>query len=209
MSSTPRRPAGPARRPVGRLAALAATALLTLTGCAGDETAATEPSTTLDPRLLESAREGGACDEQLAVLQGGQVTFEQYQSAVNQTAACMREAGIEVIDDTVTQPRGFPEILYSFASSSAGRTDEQTLAIADECMATHSLYVEQAYLTAPGTLEQQEAAFAPYRDPIMTCVRENGGELPDDAPAGDILVAAASVEVQTGISCTGQSGYGG
>ncbi len=184
-------------------------ALLALTGCSDDGASAPEPTATLDARLLESAREGGASDEQLAVLQGGQVTFEQYQTAVNLTVACMRDAGIEVIGDDVTQPRGFPEISYSFANSSAGRTAEQTLAIADECIATNSMYVEQAYQMAPGSLEQQEAAFAPYHDAIVQCVRENGGDLPDEATASAILAAAASLDAQTGIDCTGQSGYGG
>lgn len=209
MSTTPRRPAGPVRRPVGRLAAFAAAALLALTGCSDNGASAPEPTATFDARLLESAREGGASDEQLTVLQGGQVTFQQYQKAVTQTVTCMRDAGIEVIGDAVTQARGFPEISYSFGSSSAGRTAEQTLAIADECIATHSMYVEQAYQTAPGSLEQQEAAFAPYRDPIVQCVREEGGDVPDDATAGEILVASASVEVQTGVSCTSQAGYDG
>ncbi len=208
MSTTRRRPAGPARRPVGRLAALAATALLALAGCSGGD-AAPEPATTVDPRLLESAQEGGASEEQLAVLQSGQVTFEQYQGSVNKAIACMREAGIEVIGDNVTQPRGFPEISYSFANDSAGRTSDQTIAIADECMATHSMFVEQAYQTSPGSLEQQEAAFAPYRDPITQCVRENGGEVPQDATAGDILVAAAQLEATSGVDCATQSGYGG
>lgn len=209
MSSTLRRPAGPVRRPVGRLAVLAVAGLAALTACSPGDAPTPEPTATLDAQLLESAREGGASEEQLAVLQGGQVTFEQYQTAVNQAVGCMRDAGIEVIGDTVSQPRGFPEISYSFANSSAGRTDDQTLAIADECIATHSMYVERAYQTAPGSLEQQEAAFAPYRDLIVQCVRDNDGDVADDATAGEVLVTAATLEAQTGVDCTTQSGYGG
>jgi hypothetical protein len=191
------------------LAALVATAALALAGCSGDEDPVPEPTPTLDARLLESAREGGASAEQLGVLQTGQVTFEQYQAAVNQTVDCMRDAGIDVIGDDVTQTRGFPEISYSFANSSAGRTAEQTLAIADECIATHSMYIEQAYQLAPGSLEQQEAAFDPYRESMVQCVRDNGGDVADDATAADVLIAAAALEVETGVSCTSQSGYDG
>ncbi|TNU73582.1 hypothetical protein FH969_10690 [Miniimonas arenae] len=175
-------------------------------GCSPGE--APQPVPTIDARILAAAREQGASDEQLSILESGAVEFEEYQEAVDRSLTCMRDAGIEVFDDSVTSARGFPEISYSFATSSAGRSDDQTLAIADACLAQHSLFVEQAYQLSPASIEQQEAAFGPYRDVVITCLAENGGEVRDDATMPEVLGAAADLESRSGVDCVSESGYG-
>ncbi|WP_299932393.1 hypothetical protein [uncultured Nocardioides sp.] len=134
-------------------------------------------------------------------------TFESYQTAVDKALACIRRAGIDVIGDSVVRDSGYPEIAYSFAASSAGRSDEQTLALADACVAEHSRWVEEAYLTSPRVVEAKELQFDPYRSALTTCLAELGVELPTDATRGEILVAAAEAATTEGRDCIDEVGY--
>jgi hypothetical protein len=154
--------------------------------------------------LVETARERGASEEQIAVLQGGDVSYADYDAAVGRTLACMRDAGIEVVGGQVSEARGFPEIPYSFAGSSAGRTDEQTLALADQCINTHSFFIEGAYQMSPAALEAQDARFEPYRAAIVECIRSNGGEVEDGAGREQVVLAATTVQ---GVDCLAKAGF--
>jgi len=195
------------RRHGRALMGIAFVAALALGGCTGTPEAGNE--TSIDPRILEGARSGGADADQLAVLESGNVTFEQYQAAVDRTITCMRDAGIDVVGDAVTETRGFPEIQYSFATSSPGRTDEQTTAIADDCIDSHSKFVEAAYQNAPGALEAQELQFDTYRPAIIECLRQNGVDIDDDAPPHDIFSAAGPLWEDKAVDCVAESGFGG
>lgn len=157
--------------------------------------------------LVEAARERGASEEQIAILEGGDVSFADYDAAVGRTLTCLREAGIEVVGGQVNEARGFPEIPYSFAGSSAGRTDEQTLALADECINTHSFFIEGAYQMSPAALEAQDARFEPYRAVIIECIRSNGGEVEDDAGREQVILAANAVQETGGVDCLTKAGY--
>lgn len=156
--------------------------------------------------IVEEARNRGASDEQIAVLERGEVAFADYDAAVGRTLACLREAGIDVVGGEVSEARGFPEIDYSFAGSSPGRTDDQTLALADECIYTHSFFVEMAYQTSPAAIEAQDARFEPYRAAIVECIRANGGDVEDDADREQVLLAVFAVQDE-GVDCLAESGF--
>lgn len=161
----------------------------------------------VDPSFLDSARAGQASAEQVSVLEDGRVSFDEYQSAVDRTLSCMRDAGIDVGDSGVSRSRGFRVITYAFPTSSPGRTDDQTLAIADDCIATHSWFVEAAYETSPEALEVVEVEFGPYRDSIIACVLANDGDIADDAGRSEALLAASDVKRDTGVDCVEDAGY--
>jgi len=173
---------------------------------------ATDSSTTVvetapSGGVVVAAREAGASEEQVAVLEGGEVSFADYEAAVNRSIACMRAAGIEVVGGEVDDSRGYPVIPYSFAGSSEGRSDEQTLALADACMSEHSMFVEGAYQTSPAALEAQDARFQPFRDGIVDCIRENEGDVEADAPREQVLLAAFQVQEAGGPDCLAESGF--
>ncbi|MGV8979100.1 MAG: hypothetical protein ACOH17_13755 [Cellulomonas sp.] len=183
---------------------LVCVAALALGGCGGaPETAATSSS---DSQLLASARERGASAEQLAMLEGAKVTFEQYQAAVDLSIACIRDAGIEVIGDAVTETSGLPSIEYSFAAKSPGRSDEQTLAIADECMVVNSQFVEAAYRTSPGSVEARQAQIDKYRPAIVECLRSNGVSIADAAALPDLLTESSDLWEAKKIDCVAEAG---
>ena len=195
---------------IGAAGALAARVL---GGCSQGEPSPPDASADASPfdsrQLVGQAEAAGASREQLDVLKGGQVTFEQYQEAVTRTLSCIRDAGIEVLGDSVTETDGFPEIPYAFGATSPGRTSDQTVAIADECIATHSEYVELSYASSPASVEAREAAFAPYRAAVLTCLADNGGDVSDDATRGSIISAAVQVQNDSGVDCLTKAGYDG
>ena len=172
----------------------------------------TDGSTTIqvtgDPGGITAAmRTRGASPEQIAVVENGDVTFEDYQAAVGKTIACLRGAGIDVINDAVTTAPGYPVIPYSFGASSTGRTDDQTLAIADECIYTNSFFVEGAYARSTAVLEVKDARFAQYRDALVSCIRSHDGQVDDDADMRLVSIAATDVQIATGVDCLATTGY--
>ena len=153
--------------------------------------------------VVEQARAGAASTEQVAILErsGDEVAFEDYQAAIGRTIVCMRDQGIDVIGDEVTQSRGFPEIRYSFSGSSAGRTDDQTLALADGCADTHSRWVDMVYQTSPRNVAARESQLDPYRAELTACITKNGGTVEDAATVDDLMVASSDVLDSSGVDC--------
>lgn len=192
------------RRRGGAWVVLVCVAALALGGCGG--TPGPAAASSIDSQLLASARERGASAEQLAVLESGTVTFEQYQAAVDLSIACIRDAGIEVIGDAVTEQSGLPSIEYSFAVKSPGRSDEQTQAIADECMLVNSQFVEAAYRTSPGAVEARQGQIDKYRPTIVKCLRDNGVDIADDAALPDLLAESGSLWEAKKIDCVAEAG---
>ena len=199
------------RRPGARFSFVLAVLVL-VAGCTSTEPEAAESGTggggevVEASGLVEAARARGASDEQIAVLVGGDISFADYDAAVGRTLACLRDVGIDVVGGEVTEARGFPEIQYSFAGSSAGRTDEQTLALADACINTNSFFIEGAYQMSPVAIEAQDSRFEPYRPVIVECIRANGGEVEEGAGREQVILAANAVQ-EEGVDCLAQSGF--
>jgi hypothetical protein len=158
--------------------------------------------------VVDEARSGGADQEQLAILKKnlGAIGFADYERSVRLTVKCIESANIDVVNDEVTTSRGFPEILYSFAASSVGRSDDETLKLADGCANTHSHWVEMAYQLSPKNIEAREAQFAPYRNALLDCIRNNGGTVSDKASRDDLVVASSGVRDVTGKDCVAMVG---
>lgn len=174
---------------------------------------------TTDPRVQTLEDDAGAQivagdnPRQLAdsfqrdLLDSGDITFDKYQEALGRTFLCMREAGVDVIGTDVTEPRGFPEVRYSYSASSQGRSDEQTKDVADDCIYKHSFLVEQEYQTSPRALEAMDAQFRPFKDAIVDCIGKNGGKVDDPAGREELLLASYEVQADTGYDCLAESGF--
>ena len=188
-----------------RAGAAAAVLALLVAGCSGPPSPAPTAPVTPEDTPTVGDTSSLASEEQRALLADG-VTFAEYESAVLRSIRCMRDSGIDVQGGDVTSPRGFPEIRYMFAGSSAGRTDDQTLALADECMGTHSLLVESGYELSPASLEAQEKHFAPYRTPLIDCVRGSGGTIDDTLDWPELSAAAYDHLAAGGPNCLTQIG---
>lgn len=155
--------------------------------------------------MTSVAEERGASPEQLAIIEDGEISFDEYQVAVTRTVECLRSAGIDVIGTGVSSPRGFPEISYSYSTGSPGRTEAETDAIAQECIMSNSLFVESLYRESPVAQEARELYFEPYRDSVVACLRDNGVEVDDDVARVVAERLIGELMMETGVSCL--SGY--
>ncbi|WP_428353519.1 hypothetical protein [Nocardioides sp.] len=146
---------------------------------------------------------------QLAILDSGEnISFADYQGAVRRSVACMRDAGIDVVgDDRVDRSRGFPMIVYGFSDSSEGRTDDETLAVADACVAKFSLLVEGEYQTQPTSLEAIEAEFAKRKPVIVDCLRKSGTDIAESASRSEIELKVREILSSQGTDCFAEAGF--
>lgn len=182
---------------------IAASAIL-LVGCgsAGEPKPTDEQQIGGPESVLEEAEAGGASQDQLEVISTGpEITFTDYEQAVSRSVSCMKDAGIDVIGSDVRDYRGFPEIRYSFAAASEGRSDEETREVADACMNTHSRWIEMLYQTSPSSIEAVEARFAPYREALVGCLEEQGAELEGDLIRDELVTLSYDTLERTGVDC--------
>lgn len=188
----------------GRFATVVLATAILLVGCTGSAEPDSDGDQTESPpeSVRAEAEAGGASQEQLDVIdKGAEVSFSDYEQAVNRTISCMKEAGIDVIGNEVADYRGFPEVRYSFAASSDGRSDEETLKVADACMYTHSYWVEALYQSSPSSVEAVEARFAPYREALITCLEEQGAEPEASINRDELLALSYETLDRTGVDC--------
>ena len=189
------------------MAALVATAVLLVSACSGDSAAppaqdgARPDAPPVEERVRNHPHYDSASEEQLAILDDGEVTFEEYESAVARSLACMEDAGIAVQGPRKVEDRGFTELNYSHSASSPGRTDEETLAVSDACLHEHSMIVELIYQTSPTAVESQDELFEQTRESTITCVNEHGGDLDSDATRDEVQRSAAELLANQRVNC--------
>lgn len=158
------------------------------------------------PGILEEARAAGASEEQLAVLERGEVSFAEYERALNAAFECMRSHGLEVLADPPSDRSGIMLITYAWGAGTASQTQAQQLG--DGCLEEHSFFLEQLYQTQPSTVEAVEAAYEGKRSQIVSCIRDNGGTIDDDADRMSAQTAAWAVLDSSGVDCFAKSGLG-
>ncbi len=183
--------------------ALAGVVLLSACGASGQ---APRPPTRLSwdeilRKTTVAATSHGASPEQLAVIASGRVTFEDYEVAVRRTLACLESNGIDTIGSGVTRAKGYPEIAYSYAASSPGRTDEQTDEVAQRCINQHSLFVEGLYRDSPEVQAAMDQAFESRRTRVIECLEKQGLRVAATSTRSDLEFYAVDVLSRTGVSC--------
>lgn len=183
-----------------------------LAGCSGggaSPTASASPQAWEDTlrETLTVARDHGASDDQLEIIRRGEVSFQEYQRAVARTIECLRDAGVDVVNDRVTEERGYPEIAYAYAATSSGRTEAETDSVSQACIRRHSLYVESLYFASPGVVEAEEERFEPYREAVVACLRDHDVSVSDDDTRQVLEVLNAELLYSSGVDCFLTAGF--
>ncbi len=141
-------------------------------------------------------------DAQRAALADGAVTFEEYEAGVQLTLDCMRDAGIDVINDGVDDFGPFPMIYYSYATTAPGLTEDQTYEISQGCIAENSYYLEAEYQTGAAAQEAIDAYFAEVRDEFIACLEDQGQTVSPDATDDELRTAAMAAGYSSeGLTC--------
>ncbi|KGM13807.1 hypothetical protein [Cellulomonas bogoriensis] len=182
------------------------TIALALTGCTGDEpgSAATDDARAPDDqvsRQLDAARQQGASEEQLQIIESGEVTFDAYEAAVLRTIECLQDEGFDVDGPEVVELSGFPEVTYTYPVWTEGRTDEEAGQVARACEDEHSSAVQGLYRNSPEAQQAQAALVAEHRPAVVTCLQDQGVEATGDEELDALDTLVAQGEEATGTNC--------
>lgn len=198
-----------ARRPV--VAALAIlTVALTAACSAGPASSDSTPTGPVD--IAAQARQAKGVDpEQVAVFDDGDVTYDEYETAMNRAFDCMRDAGLKVVVSGTKTQNGVTVLNFTIAGTSsetdlAGPTGRK---LQDECYDRAARYVDSYWQVssddAVAYFERRAAALAPL---LRACLTNAGGDFPADASFDDLIhIAVRLTEKDPASDCMGDIGY--
>lgn len=159
------------------------------------------PETALES-ILRLARENGAYDDQIAMLETavarGSVEFVEVRAAVDATYQCLDEAGIGYIEEPRDPDRPYASIAFSIEI--AQPTDD---ALSDACVYGHSFWIQSAFEQQPVAAEAADEEFNRARPVMIACLVEHGLEADDtltNAELKELLIYS-----ETGIDRTGDA----
>lgn len=171
--------------PLPTVAIVSAIASLAIVGCSSTSEAPVGPteSPTFEA-ALEDARASGASQPQLDVLRRaadhGEVTLADVRAAVDETLACLTDAGFRTTVETIETPWGVPEIYYERLVPTSSDLDAAE-ALGDACVEQNSIFVEQLYAQQPSTVVAKDR----HRDTVvipglLSCLEQWDFHVDDD-----------------------------
>lgn len=145
--------------------------------------------------VIESAREGGAGDRQLELLneakRQGEVTFQLARDATESTLECFQQSGLEAsYMETTDAGIPYPEYMVK------AQGDNQT-ALRDQCETQHYFWVSMLYQTQTANREQTIAYIERQYDALATCIHDAGHDTDPDATAVELAFYALEVASET------------
>lgn len=186
---------------------MAIVGLLLLAGCSSPPAGEASPSAasaavTVYQEYLGQAERAGAGEDQLAALRDavrtGELTFETVNGLVQQSFACMTEAGI---GHDEWEPRevvpGYLIPAYSFRGDADGMTEDETLAVADACLEEYSFWAEGARADTRAYQDLWDAHVQERLPMIVACLEEHGVQVDPEATVDEIFQAADQLLIDT------------
>jgi hypothetical protein len=151
--------------------------MLGLSACSGTNqghTNTAEGRTNAQAAIVTAARAGGASEEQIGILtKSAAPSFEDYQTAINRSIACIEKAGIGTTDVRQVE-QGITKLGYGYDAASPGRTNEQTDEIANACIRENNRWVENAWMGQPLAMEWGDQQIEKQRPTLIACLEANG-----------------------------------
>ncbi len=88
----------------------------------------------------------GADEIQLQMIEDGQITYEEYETAMLTFFECVRAEGLDVVElGVVDAPRGFPMLDYAIAVEGQGIAEAAGVELVERCAVTHAASVDTAW----------------------------------------------------------------
>lgn len=142
----------------------------------------------------------------IAAAEADELTYDTLRELISDTFDCFEENGISArftADDT---SHGIPVPTYTF-SEIDGLTTDESLAIADSCIARHSGAAEMIYVWQPVSAAAIHAEWEANMKPFMvTCLRGEGITVDDSATREEIDTLA--FELWTNATSEGEAPSG-
>lgn len=183
-------------------------------GCADSPqdagTGSAPPAAEIFTGHLARAQEGGASEQQLAVLERavatGELPFADVNSLVYDTFECLTASGIAFVED---EPReivpGGPKVpTYSFSAEADGLSPDQVLQLADACIEKHSGYAEQALQDTELYQELRDRRMTQELPMVLECLKENGVTIDANAPLDEVRIAVLTLLNETTDATSGR-----
>ena len=163
------------------------------------------------PGYVDRARAAGASDEQLVALDDGDVTYAEYETAMNRAFDCMRDANLAVNVAGTKSYHGTTILDYSVISRGAA-TDSAGSASRDlesGCYDREARFVDMYWQTSTADAvvwnARRDAALGPV---LRACVEKDGADVPDDASFADLIHTATDLtQSDPSSDCMGDIGY--
>lgn len=184
-------------------------------GCSGNGDNPSVPSSSAVPGedipgLYQEAEAAGADESQLAALADAVVTFGEYETSMQQTFACIRDAGVEVVELGTDESRGFPILNYATAASAPGLTEAEVAAATEDCMVRFGKFVDTAWqVYSDEAVEASDARWDRVRAPLLECLSAAGEDLPPDASRTEMLAASQQIMDRGGVDCLTEADFFG
>ena len=141
-----------------------------------------------------AALDGSVAASQLEILDAAvkadQLSFEAYSEAINESLACIADAGVEVDGPRTDNSSGYPQISYGFAAG-MGADGKPDNPVPDDCIRRYSQYVEIAYTSQPASQEALDQALAKKRPDVERCVDRAGIQIDSSLELRDWFMAVA------------------
>lgn len=167
-----------------RSVALACAALLAATGCSTDSALVdrSDPATTSEPSggdfldmYLVRADDLGVSDGQRDVLErardAGEVTPSLAREGLDAFFSCLDDHGVSHEFAGTDGTQEFPRFEYSVGEGASG----------DVCYQAEFALIDEAYQTQPRATAASEARLLEHRPELVSCIREAGGSIDDEA----------------------------
>lgn len=177
---------------------LVATAAL-VAGCTAEPEDAGAPSEASD--VLEAARQGGAGDAQIAVLEEAvetqEVTLDSARQAARNAVQCMSDNGLDAsyVEETTSSGVVIP-------GYQASGPEDQIAA----CDTEHAYWVSQLYQIQPSSVQTLED-YADQQEPVLRACLEEAGVATDPEATGSELASRAAVDAPDCLADAGIDGW--
>lgn len=154
---------------------------------------------------MVAARDGGASDQQIAILERwrevGDTPFGDLDEALKRTFACVETAGLVVEYDPRVDIDEYPEPTYRI--SGQPDTDAEVAgALIDHCERQESYFVSLAYQLGPGVTARRAREAAEYLPTAIACLEERGVEVPAGIDAAALDAYLIDNGLERHLDCT-------
>jgi hypothetical protein len=137
----------------------------------------------------------------------GELTFEDYRQGLDVFADCLAGLGVEIsfIEGDNAGLRDVAQRAQPAPGSGVGidRVNE----LRDQCAASTFNPLSSVYHRQPAAVEAADRHFDEYRERLVSCLRENGAEMPDDATRDEVVTLTVEQADAGGTDCLLETGY--
>ncbi|MGC4174397.1 hypothetical protein [Demequina sp.] len=175
----------------------AALGVLALGGCSGEAVPKASASSDVDwsgysqlvTDTVGDARADGASEEQLATLErvadAGVIAYSDLEERLQATFSCFDASGIPYTYEPPADGIDFPEGMY-FHGDAEGMSEDQSLAVADECIRRESFYVDMVYQLSPGVGARRAREEQANLPAAIECVKRLGIDVGDSDTVSEL-----------------------